>query len=125
MQEPQIVLAALTRLRWLAVVGQITATAVAVGALHLRLPLTPIFGIILLTALTNGLLHLSVWLSTTPAWLVEGVLLLDTFLLTSLLYLTGGPENPFAALYLVHVAMSVMVLCTASTWLMVVTVTAC
>ncbi|MDB5299988.1 MAG: integral rane sensor signal transduction histidine kinase [Phycisphaerales bacterium] len=125
MQEPQIVLAALTRLRWLAVVGQITATAVAVGVLHLRLPLTPIFGIILLTALSNGLLHLGVWLPKTPAWLVEAVLLLDIILLTSLLYLTGGPENPFATLYLVHVAMSVMVLGTASTWLMVAMVAAC
>ncbi|HWE96748.1 MAG TPA: ATP-binding protein [Tepidisphaeraceae bacterium] len=125
LNEPQIVLAALTRLRWLAVVGQITATAVAVGVLHLRLPLAPIFGIILLTALSNGLLQLGAWLSKASAWLVQAVLLLDIILLTSLLYLTGGPENPFAALYLVHVAMSVMVLGTASTWLVVATVAAC
>jgi two-component system sensor histidine kinase RegB len=125
LNEPQIVLAALTRLRWLAVIGQITATAVAVGVLHLRLPLAPIFGIILLTALSNGLLQLGAWLSRASGWLVQAVLLLDIILLTSLLYLTGGPENPFAALYLVHVAMSVMVLGTASTWLVVATVAAC
>ena len=39
--EPQIALAALTRLRWLAVVGQIAATAVAVAVLRLNLPLVP------------------------------------------------------------------------------------
>lgn len=124
-QEPQIILAALTRLRWLAVVGQITATAVAAGPMHLQLPLTPIFAIILLTAVSNILLGVGNRLSKTPAWLVQGVLLLDIFLLTSLLYLTGGPQNPFAALYLVHVTMAVLVLGTAFTWLVVATIATC
>jgi len=123
--EPQIVLAALTRLRWLAVVGQVVATAVAAGALHLHLPLAPIFGIIFLTALSNVLLHLIARYSKPPGWLVQAVLLLDVLLLTSLLFLTGGPENPFAALYLVHVAMAVLVLDLASTWFVVAIVAAC
>src|SRR2546423_9096966 len=55
-QEPQIALAALTRLRWLAVIGQITATLVAVLLLHLRLPLIPIATVILITAFSNVLL---------------------------------------------------------------------
>ena len=124
-QEPQIVLAALIRLRWLAVVGQMTATAVAAGALGLRLPLTPIFAVILLTALSNGILDVGHRLGRTPAWLVPGLLHLDVLLLTSLLYLTGGSQNPFAALYLVHVAMAVLVLGTVATWLVVGTVAAC
>jgi len=124
-QEPQIVLAALTRLRWLAVVGQVTATAVAMGVMHLNLPLAPIFAIILVTAISNLLLHFGNRSSKTPSWLVQGVLLLDILLLTSLLYLTGGPQNPFAALYLVHVTMAVLVLGTTFTWLVVATVAGC
>lgn len=124
--EPQIVLAALTRLRWLAVVGQLIATGVAVGAMHLRLPLTPILTVILLTACSNVLLHVVNRLAARPpAWIVQSVLLLDVLLLTALLYLTGGPQNPFAALYLVHVAISVLVLDMASTWLVVGAVAVC
>ncbi|HZK82235.1 MAG TPA: ATP-binding protein [Humisphaera sp.] len=124
-QEPQIVLAALTRLRWLAVIGQVTATAVAVGPMRLRLPLTPIFAVILVTAVSNGFLQLGNYLRKTPGWLVQAILLLDVLLLTSLLFLTGGPQNPFAALYLVHVAMAVLVLGKFSTWIVVGTVAAC
>jgi two-component system, sensor histidine kinase RegB len=124
-QEPQIVLAALTRLRWLAVVGQVTAAAVAAGPMHLQLPLVPIFGIILLTAISNVLLHVGNRFSKTPLWLVQAVMLFDVVLLTSLLFLTGGPQNPFAALYLVHVTLAVLVLGTAFTWLVVATVAAC
>ena len=124
-QEPQIVLAALTRLRWLAVVGQVTATAVAAGPMRLHLPLWPIFGVILITAVSNGLLHLGSALHRTPGWLVQAVLLLDVILLTSLLFLTGGPQNPFASLYLVHVTMAVLFLGSRFTWLIVATVAAC
>ena len=124
-QEPQIVLKALTRLRWLAVIGQITATGVAVGVMRLQLPLAPISAIILLTAVSNVLL---IWLPAfrkPAAWLVQAALLLDVLLLTSLLYLTGGPDNPFASLYLIHVAMAVIVLRAAWTWIVVASVAAC
>jgi len=124
-QEPQIVLAALTRLRWLAVVGQITATAVATWALRVRLPLAPIAGLILLTALSNVVLVVLPQSEKRQPWLIPLVLLLDVFLLTSLLYLTGGPQNPFAALYLIHVAMAVIVLRPGWTWIVVAAVGAC
>ena len=55
-EAPQIVLAALTRLRWLAVVGQVGACAVAAMGLHLQLPVAPIASVIGLTALSNVLL---------------------------------------------------------------------
>jgi two-component system sensor histidine kinase RegB len=64
-------------------------------------------------------------LTRPPAWLVQAVLLLDVFLLTILLYLTGGPSNPFAALYLIHVAMAVIVLRPGWTWIVVGSVAAC
>src|SRR5688572_2825517 len=56
-----------------------------------------------------------------PGWSVPAVLLLDTCSLTALLYYTGGPENPFSSLYLVHVAMSVVAVGPAWTWVQVVT----
>lgn len=124
-QEPQIVLAALTRLRWLAVIGQIAATAVAVFAMGLRLPLVPIFGVIFITALTNAVLTALPAFAKPPGWLVQATLLLDVLLLTSLLYLTGGPLNPFASLYLIHVAMAVIVLRAGWTWIVVASVAAC
>jgi two-component system sensor histidine kinase RegB len=124
-REPQIVLAALTPLRWLAVVGQVTATAVAAFAMHFRLPLGLIALIIAITALSNLLLTSWMKLGRTPAWLSPATLLLDICLLTALLYLTGGPENPFAALYAVHVAMAVSVLGARWSWIVVGTVAAC
>ena len=124
-REPQIVLAALTPLRWLAVVGQVTATAVAAFAMHFRLPLGLIALIIAITALSNLLLTSWMKLGRTPAWLAPATLLLDICLLTALLYLTGGPENPFAALYAVHVAMAVSVLGAGWSWIVVATVAAC
>lgn len=124
-QEPQIVLAALTRLRWLAVIGQITAAAVAVFAMGLKLPLAPIFAVILITAFTNAALAVLTALRKPPAWLIQATLLLDVALLTSLLYLTGGPLNPFASLYLIHVAMAVIVLRAGWTWIVVASVAAC
>jgi two-component system sensor histidine kinase RegB len=125
LNEPQIVLAALTRLRWLAVVGQLAATVLASAVLRLDIPLAPIIVVIVVTALSNGMLA---WLPTVgkpPGWLVQLVLLLDVYLLTILLYLTGGPRNPFATLYLIHVAMAVIVLRAGWTWLVVATVAAC
>jgi two-component system sensor histidine kinase RegB len=124
-REPHIVLAALAPLRWIAVVGQITATAVAAVVLHMRLPLGPIAAVIVVTAASNLILMSWMKLGDMPAWLVPGTLLLDICLLTALLYLTGGPDNPFATLYLVHVTMAVSVLGTGWTWVVVATVAAC
>ena len=44
--EPQIALLALTRLRWLAVIGQVAATIAAIRFLNLKLPVVPIAGVI-------------------------------------------------------------------------------
>ena len=125
LNEPQIVLAALTRLRWLAVVGQLAATVLAAAVLRLHIPLAPIIVVIVVTALSNGMLAWLPAVGKPPGWLVQVVLLLDVYLLTVLLYLTGGPENPFATLYLIHVAMAVIVLRAGWTWLVVATVAAC
>lgn len=114
--EPGIVLHWLTRLRWLAVVGQIAATGVATALLGQGLALGAIAVVIGVTILTNGGLVWWMRSGRIPGWVVPGVIALDVGLLTAMLYFTGGAENPFSILYVVHVAMSVVVLGAGWTW---------
>lgn len=119
-RDPHIALTWLVRLRWLAVVGQVAAVAVATILLHITLPLGPIAGVVLTTLITNVVLFVGLRAGMNlPSALVPVVLLLDIGLLTVLLYYTGGPTNPFGTLYLVNVAMAVVVLQGASAWLIV------
>ena len=113
-EEPKIILQWIARLRWLAVAGQALAALVAIRLLDLQLPVWPIMSIIAFTAVSNVALQLwtrRVWKRRGgPAWLVPTVLILDVVLLTALLMCSGGPDNPFSLLYLVHVAMAVVTL---------------
>jgi two-component system sensor histidine kinase RegB len=45
-----------------------------------------------------------------PEWIIAGVVILDTLCFTAALMLTGGPDNPYNILYLVHVAISAVIL---------------
>jgi two-component system sensor histidine kinase RegB len=117
--EPRIVVAALTRLRWLAVIGQVAATVVGVWLLKLHLPLEKIALIVAATAVSNAIVVIEMRWHAPPRWLVQILLLMDVAALTALLYFTGGSWNPFAVLYLVHVAMAVTVLGSAWTWVVV------
>lgn len=119
-QEAQIILTWLGRLRWAAVAGQVAACFIAEAILGLDLPLIPVAVVIALTLLSNVLLVVRLRRPPSPRWAVPAVLLLDIGFLTALLMLTGGPDNPFSSLYLVHVAMAVAVLGVAWTWLVVV-----
>jgi two-component system sensor histidine kinase RegB len=118
-QDSQIVLTWLTRLRWLAIAGQLLAVLVAHYALGLDFPLLPIALVILATVLSNAALLYWLRSHSPPPWIVPALLLLDVGLLTCLLYFTGGPANPFTSLYLVHIAMAVVVLGAGWTWLVV------
>ena len=115
-RAPRIVLFWMLRLRWLAVFGQIAATAVAL-ALGLHAPLLPVAIVVALTAASNG--GLLWWSRHRPirTRLILAVLLADMGLLTVLLLYTGGPNNPFHGLYLIHVAMAVTVLGGLWTWI--------
>lgn len=117
--EPQIILKWLTRLRWLAAVGQVAAVIVAMALLHLPLEILPISLIIGTTVATN--IVLEYWLrygaAQRPA--LAATVILDVLLLTGLLFFCGGPENPFCILYIVHVVMAVVALGYGLTWLIV------
>ena len=94
----------LVQLRWLLVAGESGLLMLAASWLAPTLPYTPMWAIVALQGLSNLALArgeprlLERWL---PA-----VLVLDTVLLTGLLALSGGPHNPFTALYVVHVALA-------------------
>jgi two-component system, sensor histidine kinase RegB len=97
----------LVRLRWLAVIGQSIAIFSVHFILGFKVPLGPCLGIIALSAWLNIFLTLR-WrggqrLASRPAGLLLGY---DVLQLASLLYLTGGMENPFAFLFLVPVTVS-------------------
>ncbi len=105
---PAITVSWLVRLRWWALVGQVSTVAVTLLGLRVPLQLFPLGLIAGATAASN------VWLGSRrgeaiPAWRVPMVLVFDTLSLTGLLYFTGGPANPFSVLYLVHVTLAAVV----------------
>jgi two-component system sensor histidine kinase RegB len=55
-----------------------------------------------------------------PRWTVSSLVgwffVLDTLCLTALLMLSGGPNNPFSLLYLVHITVSATILTQRQTW---------
>ncbi|MEA2710168.1 MAG: two-component system, sensor histidine kinase RegB [Phycisphaerales bacterium] len=126
-QEPEIVLTWLVRLRWLAAAGQILATTAAYGIFELGIAVTPIACVIAVTIASNlGLVQLMrSGLTRGRAWLVPGVIVLDVLLLTALLYFSGGAQNPFSILYIVHVVMAVVVLGAGWTWLIAALASVC
>jgi two-component system sensor histidine kinase RegB len=108
---PLITLSWLMRLRWYAVAGQLVTVTIVRYLLDIPLPVGELVSVIGLTVLTNVILTLRLRAPTLPSpVLAAGVLVLDTLLLTALLHLSGGPANPFAALYVLHVTLAVVVL---------------
>lgn len=126
-RDAPIVLAWLVRLRWLAAAGQFVAIGVAVWLVDLRYPLAPLAAVIALTLLTNVALVL--WRRfggrPVPGVTAPAVLVLDVALLTALLYFTGGPNNPFVELYVVHVALATTVMGPRWSWATVGVVAVC
>ncbi len=116
--EPKIVMTWLMRLRWFAIIGQLAATGVA-HALSLNAPFVPVMFVVAITALSNIVLWRWTQDRHIPTAVILYVLLLDMSLLTFLLLFTGGPNNPFSTLYLIHVAMAVTTLGAGWTWIVV------
>lgn len=115
-------LAWLVRLRWVAVAGQL-ATIGAVSRLpgFRHLPWGPLLSVVAVAAATNA--ALAAWsrrAESVPEWVLAAVMGLDVGLLTALLWLAGGPYNPFAFLYLIHIALAAVILRPAWTWALVV-----
>ncbi len=107
----------LTRLRWAALATQLAAILIVDRVIGIELPLPLLLVLSAFAALTN--LALEVWrrrghFVTEPQ--LAAVLVFDVLMLTWLLWITGGPSNPFSFLYLVHITLATVLLGNRWTW---------
>ena len=103
-------------LRFLAVGSQGLAL-LAGERMDFPLPYRALWWVPALTFATNLVLALPSVRHRVPAVrLAPAVLLLDTALFTFLLQQSGGPDNPFSALYSIHIAMAAMTGSARATW---------
>jgi two-component system sensor histidine kinase RegB len=113
----RIHLAWLVQLRWGELFGQLIAVLLVDLALQIRLPLLSLFVVLGTEAASNVLfMQWSRRATRSDSALLALPMALDILLLTALLFLTGGPFNPFSFLYLVHVALGAVVLSPPFTW---------
>ena len=103
----------LCNLRWLTVLGQALTVALVVGPLHIPLPVIPLSGGIAALALFNVYATVRTHrASSDTASDVEVFLhvLVDIAVLTWMIALSGGMENPFASLFLIPIAIAILAL---------------
>ncbi|MDP1833098.1 MAG: hypothetical protein Q8K67_13650, partial [Geothrix sp.] len=106
-----IPLAWLLRLRWITVVAQTAAILVSMRLLPGELSVAPLLGLVAFGALSNLALMLRLRRPDPVQPALPGLVLgLDILLLTGLLYGSGGPANPFTAIYLVHITLAAVVM---------------
>lgn len=109
----------LIKLRWVAVIGQFVSVWITWWLLGIDLPvIAVIVFILLLTACSN--LILKYWFERWQRFSVQDhlpwdlilglVLVMDMLSLTTLLYVTGGSNNPFALFFFVNVSLCALVL---------------
>lgn len=107
---PAVTLAWLVRLRWGSVLAQIVTVLVGVLGLGASPSLLSTV-IVAVTAASNVVLFAAArrgW--SAGAGALGGVMVFDTVALTALLFLCGGPSNPFSTLYLVYVTLAALAL---------------
>lgn len=104
-ERPTVVGPLLIQLRWVAAAGQAGLLVVAWAVADVALPYAWMACLLATTALTNLALVTAGARVRIERWL-PAILTLDALLLTGLLALSGGPHNPFTALYVVHVALA-------------------
>lgn len=116
----------LIQLRWIAVVGQITAITIVTLGFGIHLPLPHMLEVLACLIAFNIGSHLR-WHESRIATNGElfFALLVDVAVLTGQLYLSGGTTNPFAFLYLLQIILSAILLEAWSTWTIVALTSAC
>jgi two-component system sensor histidine kinase RegB len=77
---------------------------------RVRLPWLPFVTLLAAMAATNTALAFQLRLPMPRRGVIGGVLLLDAALLTGVLYLSGGPLNPFSIVYLVGITIGAIAL---------------
>lgn len=112
-------------LRWLAAVAQLVLGAYCILNLRLALP-WPVLGVGTGYLLVTNLL---LWVLRDRFFVLAGLLVpsllfLDTLMLTLMLYVSGGLQNPFLVLYILHIVISALILPPGRTGLLLI-FTAC
>ncbi|HTR49960.1 MAG TPA: ATP-binding protein [Kofleriaceae bacterium] len=118
----------LARLRWAEIAGQAVTVLVAQFLLGGWLPIASLFGVIAIGLVSNLAIEMYFFGDrrrgdATPRpvheWQLALVMMIDIAVLTGLLYLSGGPHNPFSFLYLVQIALAAAVVRALWTWTLV------
>lgn len=115
----------LLRLRWVAVVGQLLTIAAAKYVIQVELATVPLLLVVGFTFVSN--IAFAYWLRThtrlpelvrvrRDPWVLAAVMGVDLISLTTLLFLSGGPANPFTIFFFVNLALAAVVLPTRSSW---------
>jgi two-component system sensor histidine kinase RegB len=109
----------LIRLRWAAIGGQLITIGAVHFVLNVDIPLVPLLALVGIEMGSNVACALAArrW-RPRQVWLAA-VMALDVLLFSGLLYLTGGPNNPFSFLYLIPIALASMTMRPAWTWALV------
>ncbi|MGB8330013.1 MAG: ATP-binding protein [Polyangiales bacterium] len=102
----------LARMRWGALGVQAASILIASQSFDVQLPVAPMWSLVALGGVSN------IWLTYGRGRTghLGALLCLDVTLLTGLLYLSGGPTNPFSIIYVVYIAMSAVMLPLRWTW---------
>lgn len=124
----------LARLRWAQIAGQAATVMVAQFLLDGVLPIAILLAVVGIGLVSNLLLEMFFFgdrrgiasvtrrenAPTRPVeeWHLAIVMMLDVAILTGLLYLTGGPHNPFGFLYVVQIALATVLLRARWAWIM-------
>jgi len=117
----------LARLRWAEIAGQAATVLVGQFLLEGALPMAPLFGVIAVGLVSNLLIELHFFGDRRSPDIARPVherqialvMMLDIGVLTGLLYFTGGPDNPFAFLYVVQIALATVLVQARWTWMLV------
>jgi two-component system sensor histidine kinase RegB len=118
----------LARLRWAEVAGQAATVLVAQFLLGGQLPIAALLGVVSLGLVSNlavemvffgGRRHGAITPRPVHEWHIALIMMIDIAILTGLLYLTGGPSNPFSFLYLVQIALAAVLVRARWTWMLV------
>jgi two-component system, sensor histidine kinase RegB len=118
----------LARLRWAEVAGQAATVFVAQFLLGGQLPITALLTVIGIGLVSNLGIELYFFgdrrrgiVTPRPVheWHIAMIMMIDIAILTALLYLTGGPNNPFSFLYLVQIALATVLVRARWTWMLV------
>ena len=105
-----VVLPWLVRLRWVSVVALALAVLAAGTLWGVHVPVAPIVTLLAALAATNAVLALQLRSPDPSRVVIGGSLLIDSLLLSGILYFVGGPMNPFSTVYLVGITLAAVTL---------------